>query len=78
MKPGFLSLSLAFRSHSYGKHYFFDSGTTMDLTFQIKQQDDWEYIFFNGEINEDAEVSLAGIPVSVRSWCRAGPPWKGR
>ena len=41
----------------------------MDLTFQIKQQDDWEYIFFNGEINEDAEVSLAGLHEQIGRQC---------
>ena len=41
----------------------------MDLTFQIKQKDDWEYIFFNGEINEDAEVSLAGLFEQISQKC---------
>ncbi|MCB9228445.1 MAG: hypothetical protein H6618_02450 [Deltaproteobacteria bacterium] len=41
----------------------------MDLTFQTKKQDDGEYVYFNGEINEDAEVSLAELPKHLESTC---------
>ena len=41
----------------------------MDLTFEIKQLEDGQYIYFNGEINEDAEVSLVNLPEQLTDKC---------
>lgn len=41
----------------------------MDLTYRIESKGDWDIIHFTGDINEDAEVTLAGIREKISAQC---------
>ena len=41
----------------------------MGLNIRIEKDNDWDVIYFNGDINEDAEVTLADLKSKVTPQC---------
>ena len=41
----------------------------MDLTYRIDTEEDVDIISFNGHINEDAEIALAGLKEQLNKDC---------